>query len=191
MLSQPKLTAQYDALFRRESLTLKQIINIARGAPIKDWPPPEPFLGLFNDLKDSVGRNETPAARHPLFERFDTVRLPDLRKFLRARDRDKRWDPIRDVCERWAVDQEITKGAPSRKLGRPSLAREIEAAYQDLKDTGKIDFSKPRTAVYKEIRAIVRGASGVVKGLGGETIRQVIGPLFDSDKEAKARSNKL
>ena len=77
------------------------------------------------------------------------------------------------------------------RMGRPSQKSEIEKAYRCLKDAGKINFGKPKTAVYEEIREMVHRSSGLAEGLGSETIRQVIGPLFDRDKETKARSNKL
>ena len=73
MATKNKPDAQYDALFQRESLTLKEIINIARGAPLKDWPPPEPFLGLFRDLKHNIGRGELPVAHHQFRPKFDSV----------------------------------------------------------------------------------------------------------------------
>ena len=189
MLSYSKPAADSDPLFQQESLTLKEIMNLARGAPIKDWPPPPPFKGLFRDIKDAIGRGELPAARHPSRPKFDSVRLLDLSKFVYSRG--ERWQLIRDVCERWAISQSNTEDVPSRKQGRPSRAEEIKAAYHILKSQRQINFSKPRSATYKKIRKMVYRSSGESKGLGDDTMRKIIAPLFDSDKETNSKPDKL
>ena len=86
---------------RRESLELKRIINLAGGEPISIWPPPDPFWrGIFRDLKDSIDRGDLAAATR-IPRRFDSVRLTDLWPFVV--DRDARWQPLRDFCQRWAA----------------------------------------------------------------------------------------
>ena len=101
-----KPAADANVLFQQESLTLKEIINLASGSPITDWPPDKFFKGLFRDLKDAIGRNELLAARNTR-ERFSSVRLPELSKFMSSRG--ERWKSIRDVCDRWAIGQGMTK----------------------------------------------------------------------------------
>ncbi len=99
-MSNPNQATSTDEVLRQESLKLKWVINLARGAPLKDWPPPDTYWnGIFLDLKDATGRGELPARVHHTKERFSTVRLDDLWPFVK--NRDDRWQPLRDFCQRW------------------------------------------------------------------------------------------
>ncbi len=77
---------------------------------------------------------------------------------------------------------------PEATVGRPSRRKEIREAYDELVETGEIDFDRPKTATYEPIRQKVRKDLGdEVAGLGDEAIRIVIAPLFGSAKAARSR----
>ena len=84
------------------------------------------------------------------------------------------------------LEPEEEEPPPPNRPGRPSCRNEIEQAYRKLRDAGKIDFNKPRTAIFEKIRTMVREATGITKGLGADTIHKTIAPLFDSDKNDQA-----
>ena len=89
-----KKTLENDTRLRRESLELKWLINLARGAPDKDWPPDDEWTDIFRDLKDAIDRGELAAAvRGEVAFKWSSVRLADLWPFVA--DRDDRWDPLR------------------------------------------------------------------------------------------------
>ena len=57
----------YDPL-HRSWLRLGEVINFARGATAdlkRDWPPPEPWLGHFKDLKAAVEYRKLQVAQPP------------------------------------------------------------------------------------------------------------------------------
>lgn len=86
---------------------------------------------------------------------------------------------------------EIAAPALPAAIGRPTAKAEIEAAYQDLRGAGKIDFGAPKARLYQPIREKVRGdkeSPDLWTGLGDEAIRKAISPLFEQDKN-KARAS--
>ena len=98
-----KPNTSYDpALLLQECLTIKQIINFARGAT--DWPPSDPFWrGIQADLKDACQRGNLSYSQRPLDQRrqWYYIRLDDLWPFLLSKD--QRWQPLRDFCrQQWA-----------------------------------------------------------------------------------------
>ncbi len=112
-MSNQKKPTSNDHWLRQESLELKRIINLARGAPVTDWPPDSEWGGIFRDLKHAIGRGELVAARHDL-GRFDSVRLADLWPFLTKPERrdDARWEPLRDFCRRWGQVRRVSLPEP-------------------------------------------------------------------------------
>ena len=88
---------------QRETLKLKLVINLARNTKVDDWPPPEhPWRAFFQDLKHAIDSSElaaTPRDTRAAF--YSRVALPDLWRFVERRD--ARWQPIRELCERWAA----------------------------------------------------------------------------------------
>ena len=98
----------------RESLKLMRLINLAGGAPITRWPLDSVWTGIFQDLEDGICRGELPAGAHKIM-RFQTVRLFDLWAFIR--DRDERWQPLRNFCERWAAVRKCNSHSSKRRTG--------------------------------------------------------------------------
>ena len=97
-------TPNYEGYLRRESLELKYLINIARGAPVGDWPPEDPhWLRLLEDIEFAILNSEIDGVvrRKP---RFHAVRLRPFWDWLIRPERmdDSRWDPLRDACRQWA-----------------------------------------------------------------------------------------
>jgi hypothetical protein len=99
----------------------------------------------------------------------------------------ERWDHFvaSDEGPKAAPDRTRADGQPAasssrEKAGRPSREVEITAAITAMIDEGSVDFKKPRTETYPEIRR----RCGDGKGLGDEVIRRVIAPIFDARKEA-------
>lgn len=79
--------------------------------------------------------------------------------------------------------------------GPVSLAPEIEKAYESLDDRNAIDYTQPINRLYKPIRKVVCESMGLgpeahLRGLGDETIRKVISPLFHAAKAAQNRAQK-
>lgn len=113
---QPNNTSDYDSYFSRESLELKRLINIARGAPTGEWPPEDSFwLRLLEDLNFAILHDELDAVAH-VKPRFHTVELLPLWGFLTKPKRidDTRWEQLRDACTRWAG----VRGLTLPKVGR-------------------------------------------------------------------------
>ena len=78
--------------------------------------------------------------------------------------------------------------APRIAPGPLPLAPEIEKAYESLDDRNAIDYGQPINRLYKPIRKAVHESKGLgpeayLRGLGDETIRKVISPLFHAAKD--------
>jgi hypothetical protein len=75
---------------------------------------------------------------------------------------------------------------PNAPRGRPSVKIEIQRAYEALRDSGEIDFSKPMSACFNDIRlrmvADNPDYSGQYLDLVDETIRRTISDLFKADR---------
>ncbi len=88
---------------QRKWLRLGEVINLARGATDdlkRDWPPPEPWLGHFKDLKAAVEYSELQVARPPILaDKRTPVSLENLSAF--AVRQDALWGWLRDFCQRW------------------------------------------------------------------------------------------
>ena len=134
-MSNPTKPASSDHWLRRESLELKKLINLARGAPVPNWPPDQEWTEIFQDLKDAIDRSELPAAlRGPSAWRRSSVRLLDLWSFVK--DRDARWQPLRDFCQRWAKASGISlsrrRNQWERQEARTQRDGEIQGAAEKL-----------------------------------------------------------
>lgn len=73
-----------------------------------------------------------------------------------------------------------------QKTGRPSLKKEIIAAYVYLKETNQIDYLKPLKAHTELIQQTVQKLNPEIKdtrGMKHEAIRRIISHLFKADKE--------
>ncbi len=134
-MSNPTTPADNDHWLRRESLELKKIINLARGAAVTDWPPDQEWTEIFQDLKDAIDRGELPAAvRSKSASRRSSVRLLDLWPFVK--DRDDRWQPLRDFCQRWENARGISlsrrRNQRERREARTQRDGEIQDAAKKL-----------------------------------------------------------
>ena len=79
----------------------------------------------------------------------------------------------------------------AKKIGRPTLKDEIEAAYQGLREARQIDFDARINCLYEPIRKKVQEIKddpSLKKGLQNEAIRKVISPLFEADKNRRSAS---
>ena len=137
-MSNPTKPASSDHWLRRESLELKKIINLARGAPHKDWPPDQEWTAIFQDLKDAIDRGELPAAvRGKRAWMWSSVRLLDMWGFVV--DRDSRWQPLRDFCQRWfAVRGEEPPVSITPEGPKPTAAPGVDPYQTGLSGRPKI-----------------------------------------------------
>ncbi|GAB4356162.1 MAG: hypothetical protein Kow00114_06930 [Kiloniellaceae bacterium] len=75
-----------------------------------------------------------------------------------------------------------------RPVGRPSVKADVFAAYEALRDAGKIDFDAPMKRLFPEIRAWLCEAypdrAGAFRDMADETIRRVIVDLFKAAQAA-------
>jgi hypothetical protein len=80
----------------------------------------------------------------------------------------------------------ISPAEPQRSPGRPSRAKEIKAAYTEVRDAGKIDFALSLNANLPTIQQGVHALSGNLsnEGLKYEAIRHAVGKQFRRDKAA-------
>lgn len=104
-----EIRAKMEAL-KAEALSVKMIFNIARGAPLKDWPNtsigerlPEPWYGLFGDLKVAHATGEFRVQLvHPFLWRHSIATRRQWRGFAFVARRDKpRWEWLRALCREW------------------------------------------------------------------------------------------
>jgi hypothetical protein len=81
---------------------------------------------------------------------------------------------------------DISPAEPPRSPGRPSRAKEIKAAYTEVRDAGKIDFALSLNANLPTIQQGVHALSGNPsnQGLKYEAIRRAVGEQFERDKAA-------
>ena len=196
---QPLHDPSYKPWLQCEELRLIEIINIARGAPIDDWPPDDEWVGRFFMLKRPCLRGKLPAVLvSPV--RLSSVLLADLSVFLAEQPPHPKWNWLGELCEVWSEESGVALAGPPprlassanavsapnqkepRKVGRPSTKREIEEAYKALRDADEVDYSAPQNAVFEKIRSKVGPGR---EGFGDEAIRRVIKPLFDGDKELR------
>ena len=86
----------------RECLEIKKIINIARGADIRDWDLPEKWEIRFKMLKDAIEGGKLPAIPVPFGRvRFYTVCLLEIWLFLVNYGVGEKWDWLRKFCRDW------------------------------------------------------------------------------------------
>ena len=96
-------------------------------------------------------------------------------------------DPLPDAP---SPSEQRKKAPKPRGRGRPSRRAEIRVAYLALERGKEVDFDAYLTVLYEPIRKRVRealGKPGLSQGLGDETIRKTITPLFEASK-AKQQS---
>ncbi len=87
-----------------------------------------------------------------------------------------------DAEEQASLDR---RPIPPRRVGRPSIADDIPAAYEQLRDAGKVDYRQPMARLYGPIREAVlakRDLSPDTGGLGDEVIRKKISVNFRKNK---------
>ena len=81
-----------------------------------------------------------------------------------------------------------------KKMGRPSLAKQIIEAYEALKKDGQIDYEVSQMSHVEAVRQAVWVLYPELKnskGLEDEAIRNKIGPLFNAEKDAQKVTQKL
>ena len=122
----PAMTAEVRGLLHQERLYLQHIINIAAGKPPDDWPPGYPWEGLFRDLKMAMEADELDGLLRPPGGRRHAVKLKELWDWLRGKD--QRWEPLRDLCRKWAaarqIDMPSSSDSSAVKLDRHVLTTE-------------------------------------------------------------------
>lgn len=79
----------------------------------------------------------------------------------------------------------------NKKTGRPSRKKEIISAYEDLKKSGRIDYSMPLKShtelIQKNVQKLYPEIKDI-KGMKHEAIRRYIGSRFQEDSASKASS---
>jgi len=78
-----------------------------------------------------------------------------------------------------------------RPKGRPSTRATIFAAYEKLKNAGKIDFTAPMTHAYPKIRAFLIQQHGTEKGFQNEAMRLAIKDDFQATVSTSKSAHKL
>lgn len=95
-------------------MRLKEVINIARGADPKEWPPPPSWIWLFHQIKDAIDdghlRVVVQRGSPPGEYRFFMVRLADLWEWVEAKGGE--WEPIRRLCIEWAASLGVNLSQP-------------------------------------------------------------------------------
>lgn len=162
----------------RDTLTIKKIICFASGNP--GWPPTDEFWdGIQADLKDACERSELPHSRNPgdPRRRFYHIRLLDLLSFLANQDR--RWQPLRDFCQRWEQARGVTlSNAVTTKLavGAPQLDVEIQETRREKRAREKQEMYKGWYSLAQDIKAEGKWTSptdiarAIAKRVGGSDV---------------------
>lgn len=92
------------------------------------------------------------------------------------------------MCPSIKIDK---KSESQKPIGRPSVRPNIIEAYEALKAAGKIDFSKPKSAVNgpicDELSQRYPNRTVEFNNLEESTIRKAISKLFDQDKKKLGR----
>ena len=154
-----------------EWLEVKRIVNLARGAPIKEWPITDPlWFRRLQDLAMYVGSGAIKGGQLDQLSRFHSVQLTELQKW--AETKDERWGWLREFCREWAEVAGVT--SPSKKQGNRRAYwavllevmkvnyNELNAGLTQLKRGGKLaglmkkrgveNFPKSRQAREKAFR---------------------------------------
>ena len=167
-------------------------------SPESDNPEPVPWSKLKAEIRWDILDALT------MDEYTGTFRWDYLEALTISRDDFGRWrdEQGRKRPRFWFDDDDkvVVESADKKvvgKIGRPSLRQKIEAAYQDLKDAGGINFDEPKAALCEPIREKVHqsledeslgdeslGDDAPYKGLRDGAILKWIRPLFDDDKTA-------
>jgi hypothetical protein len=86
-------------------------------------------------------------------------------------------------------DAEPINHKPPKKVGRPSVKQKIWDAYEILRDEDSIDFNKPQTHMYPQIREwLTKRFPKDIDRLGNlsdETIRLTLSDQFKANKKTK------
>lgn len=148
------------------------------------------YLEALTISKDDFGRwRDEQGRKRPRFW-FDD----DDKVVVESTDKKVVGKAIDAQAERKSQTQDVAvEERMPRQIGRPSLRQKIEAAYQDLKDAGGINFDEPKAALCKPIREKVHqslGGDAPHKGLRDGAILKWIRPLFDNDKTAHDAQSK-
>jgi hypothetical protein len=80
---------------------------------------------------------------------------------------------------------------PQGRVGRPSIKKFAIEAYDALKFAGAIDYSKPMTVCFDQVRRWLEKSypdrAGFFVNAAEETLRQHVGPLFQQDRRSQSQ----
>jgi len=173
----------------RECLTVKQFINMARGADPMDWshPLPDPWEDRFLMICDAVAARRLNAA--PGLggkERWSRICLLDVRRFLADHGAGEEWAWLWETCQDWSqrCGRELTADAEGGPVGRrpanQSQAKQAWIAFD--KRSGTFTFK------HGELTRVANEIGGAI-GYKGNTVEKLIRDEYLGLKETQKQTS--
>lgn len=162
-----------EELMRLDRLTVKEIVNLPRGAPLTDWDLPQTWKVIVKSIEAAIEDRDLQAVPHNSGQvRFAKIKLSELWLWLLSRD--ESFDPLRSFCTAWAaargVDLDALRAAPKR--GAPRTPGRDEA-IADLLDEGDRPGSTTLWKVFEQKVWARCGQSGKLdRGFAPRTIKE-------------------